>query len=304
MDIVRAGFRHWLKHWDWATHNGTKLHARYPNNLLATALQNNVFGPLAKYGGFDLFVLRTGRVRNATTGVLPPPISAPEWNGGYDALQPNSTNWRGEPNNMILFDKGEQHSLQYNESDPRWRNSYGARKWRNSRGAHVLTKITVQTLLHMALDQQLCNQMVQNYSARTQIKYAYKMRLRPDMAFVAPMPPLHTLDFGNRNAPNVLVSSGKVWPGGNQDTFGVGEADVMDVYFDRLPYLHTDSWMDGRVGWTTEGFLEHYLKSRMNATIREHDSIQAVTVRTKGFVRGLTAGTSELAKYIASTGGG
>ena len=78
---------------------------RFPDNLIATSWHNNIYAPLsALEGGFDLFVIKQANPRQ------PSPA-----NGGYDSLEPETVNWRGEPNNMFVFEKGEDDQLQCSE---------------------------------------------------------------------------------------------------------------------------------------------------------------------------------------------
>jgi hypothetical protein len=296
MEMSKGGVvlgQHWMDNRRWA---GPRR-IRYPDNLLATAFHNNLFDPLAENGGFDLFVVKRGSVRAWGPSNNTMKASAPSSNGGYEALRPDSVNWRGEPNNMIVYDKGEEHSLPYNASDSTWRWYAQALKLNHGSGMGPRRRewaqdVVIQAALHHSYDQYLCNQLVKNYSRQTNTVYAYKMRVRPDMAMVSPLPPLHEMDFGGEhgNPQRVHVTTSKVQSGGNQDSFGLGRAHVMDVYLDRYPLLHT---MHYQRPWVTENFLMDVLWQGAHAIITEHPGIQGAVVRTRGFTRG-KPGTSEL----------
>ena len=285
--------QHWFVNTRWAG----PVRKRYPHNLIATSLQNNLFDPLA-FGGFDLFVVRRGPLCAYGPNHTLAPTSEPSAsNGGYDALRPDSVNWQGVPNRMIVHQKGEEHSLPYNASSPLWRNYLYTYKVRHAaEGYHRKAwqqAVYIQAVLHLMHDQHLCNEMVRNHSQRMNLTYAYKVRLRPDMAFLAPLPPLHTLDFGAPGAEHVLVTTATVFAGGNQDSFAIGRARVMDVYLSRYLELHAYKAVSR---WTTEGFLMDHLWLSVNATIKEHPEIQGAIVRLRNFTRG-KPGTSELVAW-------
>ena len=58
---------------------------------------------------------------------------------------------------------------------------------------------------------------------------------------------------------NIIVSSTRFQNGGNNDTFAYGVASAMDVYFDRLPFIHT--FESSRHIWVAESFVEDHLRA-------------------------------------------
>ena len=258
---------------------------RYPNNLIATSWHNNIYAPLAMYGGFDVFVVKQGPVREAQ-GVVIPPRQAPATNGGYDALEPETVDWSGEPNKMIVFEKGEEFSLPINDTADNWRSYYMAVKFRNTASRFYLRAVYSQSALWMAYDQLLCNELIRNHSRETNTTYAYKIRLRTDYAPVAPFPPLHTVDFGTDKAPKVRISTATVYNGGNEDGFAVGRTKQMDVYLDRYPRHH--AW-NARYIWTTEAFLWEHLRNVSNATLNSDKGFGLLVMRVKNHTRGQPA---------------
>ena len=261
---------------------------RYPDNLIATSWHNNIYAPLATFGGFDVFVVKQGPVRDGEGNIAPsrkPPVT----NGGYDALEPETVNWRGEPNNMFVFEKGEEFSLPLNDTDDTWRRYYMGVKFRNARGNFLIRATYAQSALWQTYDHLLCNEMIRNHSRATGTTYAYKMRMRTDYAPVKPIPLLHTLDFGTDAAPKVLISTAIVHGGGNEDAFAIGRTREMDVYLDRYVRYHT--WMANYI-WTTESFLCQHLRNVSNASLASHKGFGLVLLRAKNHSRGLPANTN------------
>ena len=257
---------------------------RYPNNLIATSWQNNIYAPLATFGGFDVFVIKQGPTRDAQGNILPP-RQPTEGNGGYDAIEPDSVNWQGEPNRMIVYQKGEEYSLPVNDSSSTWRAYYMAIKYRNYPRFQYLRGVYTQSALWMVYDQLLCNELIRKHSRETGKEYAYKMRLRTDYAAVAPIPPLHTVDFGPDTASLVFINTATIYSGGNEDGFGVGRVKLMDVYLDR--YARQNTWQPSYI-WTTESFLWDHLRNVSNGTLRAHKGFAFVILRVQNHTRGPT----------------
>jgi FkbM family methyltransferase len=263
-----------LSHFRWA---GPRRR-RFADNIMAASFHYNVFDQLSRHGGYDLFVVKPGAVRG-TNGKLQQQAGPNPWNGGYDALRPDTVNSQGVPDTMTLIQKGEEMPLPYNRSDPRWS------KYVMSARMPAREPDFTQNVLFQLYDQYLCNQFVLNYSALTGTTYRWKMRMRTDLALIHPIPSLASLDLGDRSHPKVRRTSPRYFAGANQDTFGVGEAWVMDVYFDRYravythPYTATD-------GWSLEKFLTVYMQEKLNATLHGDDELRGVLVRMRGFARG------------------
>jgi hypothetical protein len=58
-------------------------------------------------------------------------------------------------------------------------------------------------LLYQLYDQYMCGQMIESYVRETGVRYKYAIRLRPDLAFVAPFPDVRTLNLGTDARPIV-----------------------------------------------------------------------------------------------------
>ena len=104
------------------------------------------------------------------------------------------------------------------------------------------------------------------------------LRVRPDVIFAEKFPPLTSLDFGRINTRNVLYAS-RACCCGNEDWFGVGTADIMDHYFDRISTLFQPfdaNWRDNV--WSAEAFLIDFLE-RYNANMLMESRILACVVK-------------------------
>ena len=163
-------------------------------------------------------------------------------------------------------------------------------------------------LLNMMYTTWKCNQMVHEYQTLSGTEYAYKIRLRTDTAFLAPIPSVLDLDFGPPTAPvqditmpnvdvtafppcesTIRISSRKAYPGGLEDSFGIGRAADMDyrlsdyVQFTQGNYSENKWLMLGGEPWNHEGFLSGYLRLR-RICLQQDDRIRMVIVRLKNHV--------------------
>jgi hypothetical protein len=116
------------------------------------------------------------------------------------------------------------------------------------------------------------------------LTYSYKIRLRPDTAFVKPFPDISVFDFAGRDARNVgtiYYANRRVYNNGNEDWFNVGRAEHMDHLLDRyidfisLPLLHSSS----RAWFTLEESLVGTMGIRYGITMGNHNDIWMVVIR-------------------------
>lgn len=135
-------------------------------------------------------------------------------------------------------------------------------------------------LLHQLYGMYQVNKMRKEFELTHAIKYEYMIRLRPDVGVFKSFPSVTTLNFGVRSAPKVLTAS-KACCCGNEDWFGVGRTEVMDLYFDR--YLHIQAtyneWVNDSQVWAAEHFVELFIKNRLNASLEFHPEIFACVVK-------------------------
>ena len=50
-----------------------------PDNLIATSWHNNIYAPLATFGGFDVFVVKQGPVRDGEGNIALEEASCNQW---------------------------------------------------------------------------------------------------------------------------------------------------------------------------------------------------------------------------------
>ena len=249
------------------------------NYRIAKSFHEHIYRQLA-HAGFDVFLVKPGPVHIG--GRL-----KHQWTANSSRLIPHSVDARGRPNELFEHQRGEQHNLWYNESDPRWKLYF--MNLRTTDPYHH--KIYIQNLLQMAHDQWLCNQMIQ----RTARAYRYYIRLRPDMHFLSPLPRLGSLNFHNGSIVFGTCLS-------TVDTFGIGERATMGVYFDRYHDYHrafpqTKTFV--KKGWTTESFLVFILE-QTGAKILQHADIRGKVVRAPHFTRS-NPPTTELQRPVNNT---
>ena len=141
------------------------------------------------------------------------------------------------------------------------------------------------------------------------------MRLRPDFAWAIPIPPINTL--GDLLTPShVIISNSKFYPGGVNDTFAFGVASAMDVYFDRLPNVHTFERKSCKLGWRpvvyegkelgeswqAESFVACHLRAH-GIELVEHNGFNTFPIREKAFLKGKTERTAEAIRSLIDSAG-
>lgn len=206
----------WTVNTAWAgQQDGSVDAAAHPDWKVAQSIRNNVLSVLSNNGGYDLFLVEPGLNHNST----------------WDVLRPKEKS-TGTPDGFFLSLGGPEPDLWYNKSDPRWRHWFYAKRF-GLNHAHTLIEQFLYQLKHM----EMCNNEVRKHTAATGVQYTYKMRLRPDFAWAAPIPSPDTLRE-QLNATQILTSS-NLFFGSYVDLFAFGATSAMDVYFDRLPYVHS-----------------------------------------------------------------
>lgn len=185
---------------------------------------------------------------------------------------------------MFLYLGGSEPDLWYNQSDiERWNNFFYTKRVGFPR-VHTLIQQFMYQLKHL----KYCNSLVKQHELKLGIKYTYKMRLRPDFAWIQPIPPISTIDL---SPSNILISTKLFYGGGNEDTFGFGLSKTMDIYFDRFPFVHT--YPTPNHTWTAEEFVSLYMLSN-NIKLIQNNEFRTFPVMEKKASRGL----SERSKFL------
>ena len=135
-----------------------------------------------------------------------------------------------------------------------------------------------QGLLQQLLGQQRCAMMMARQVIESNVGYRYAVRVRPDLAFFAPFPPVATLfQAGSRS---IKFNNAALCCCGNEDTFGAGEFFPMTLYFNRIVGLHHASAGFLKVTpWAAETFLLEYMKTNFGVALEEDRRIAACIVK-------------------------
>lgn len=152
----------------------------------------------------------------------------------------------------------------------------------------VFMSVVFETLLIFSFTFSLANQAAQQYASSAGVEYKYKIRLRPDTAFIEPFPDIDTLDFTGHKLTNsegtiYYPGRGFLYNGGNEDGFNVGVAKHMDALLDRYIDFTTKPVYRSRNkrDFTMEDYLEYNMAMRYNVTLVGHPDINMVVVRVK-----------------------
>ena len=266
---------HWRHNGTWAGEpDGSPEAAAHPDWYVAQSIRNNVLNVLSNHGGYDLFIIEPGNSHDSKWDILTPRMKS-----------------SGAPDGLFMSQGGAEPDLWYNKSDPRWRSWFYAQRY-GLNHAHVLIEQFLYQLKHL----QVCNDEVRKHEADTGMKYTYKMRLRPDFAWAAPIPPLNVLR-DQITSKRLILMSNKFWPGyAYLDCFAFGEASAMDRYLDRLPHIHT--FERRRDLWAAEQFVVDYM-AEQGIELVSHDEFLSFPV----FERKGARGNSERAPFLSANGG-
>jgi hypothetical protein len=99
-----------------------------------------------------------------------------------------------------------------------------------------------QSFLQQLYGLHRCMEAVRARERATRSRYDYVVRMRPDVAFYAPMATgIDALDYGTPDAPRVLITARGACCCGNDDWFNVGERSVMGRFMDRFLHLQATS---------------------------------------------------------------
>ena len=146
--------------------------------------------------------------------------------------------------------------------------------------------------------------MIRKYSTAAGVTYKYKMRLRTDAVFLAPLPPVDTYDFGppppsldkkyyNRHLPtdrsfpdctrSLLMPNVVVMHGGNEDSWNFGLAADMDPRLDEFEAftMGGPAFMNDvmTVVWSHEGFLTQMLAGNHRICIKADERVKMILAR-------------------------
>ena len=139
-----------------------------------------------------------------------------------------------------------------------------------------------QGLLQQLYGQQRCAIMMARQQMQENLHYQYAVRIRPDHAIVRPMAGIQQLVRADEPSLIKMVAH-SVCCCGNEDTFGLGHFDTMQLYFNRLIALHHESvaYLSALPSWSAETLLTEYLKQTYGVRIVGEESIIGCLVKPR-----------------------
>ena len=248
------------------------LSSASPSMFISDMYKTNVLAPLSRSGGYDLFVLIPGNGSSAMN---------------YEKLRPRTSNPSGKPDRMFTRLGGPEQDLPYVRTDARWHSKFDSYRTPIPKTAMKTDHPRIQSALYQLRDLEACNVMINDVVVAGGATYAFKMRLRTDLIFAAPIPPPHLLDLGTNDFPVISIGS-PTFLQSNFDNFGIGHSHVMDCWFNGFSMVHHTSLLDENNSgtWT----MKSYLQSRCNRafnniSFRAESRIQPMLLRHNLTVR-------------------
>lgn len=133
------------------------------------------------------------------------------------------------------------------------------------------------------------NTAAKEYALSNNIKYTYKVRLRPDTAIVKPLPlSLGEIKFSDDKCKGIIYFPLTMfYIFGSQDSFNIGLADDMDIVLDRYVDLTTKPFKYRPWGnhgfWSSESYLYALLEERYSLCLNEMNDLWVVLIHKNGF---------------------
>ncbi len=234
-----------------------------------------LFRPLSHNHGVDVFMYLTAH----------PDANNSEWDGNPHTYEPmvgdnrackifsDNDIFKNTGNKFFCLVEPEYKLMNlFSDQLPQWK-TYGKPKNHNEQALAQLHAIY------------RANLAAKEYALVANIEYAYKIRLRPDTAFVKPFPVLASLNFGSlpgRDCNSTIFYASKaIYKNGNEDWFNVGRSNDMDVLLDRYmafisdPFIHNSprSW------WDLENHLMGHVEMRHKICLTWYYDIWMVVIR-------------------------
>ena len=196
---------------------------------------------------------------------------------------------RGERNHLYCLVMQEEEIYNIFVSNIPHVNSYtdGKSEFQKDVPLPLANRIAKEKFFRQIWALQYCNNIIKARVASGVVHYKYKMRIRPDLAFypgskiVKSLGPstyerFHLSDDRTGIRPgspcnsSIIITDYNAYPGGNQDTFGFGTSEDMDVRFNLynaivyeglLTRMHASMTAKNisQYGFTPESVLEYHL---------------------------------------------
>ena len=193
----------------------------------ASSIQNHLYTPLARSGGFDVFVYVHAQGNHSEQ-----PQTMPFDMNKFHAEGPDKDTCEDRHEFMHCGQSDIDQAVLSQQINPAYMHLRPAGEAQYTRGIKNKFFLSVgepecsiffseqvqhhhwnqfwirhppsdHRLLYQLYDQHMCGNMIQRYARETGVKYKYAIRLRADMAFVAPFPDVHTLNLGTEARPIV-----------------------------------------------------------------------------------------------------
>eukprot|EP00981_Chlorochromonas_danica_P013738 scaffold6806_cov177-Ochromonas_danica.AAC.10 len=236
-----------------------------------------IFKPLARKHPIDVFMYQTAR----------PGASNANWDGSPETYQTVLGDTRGceiFSKNEVFQHTGNRFFCLIEPEEPlmnRFLANYSL--WQNYyvvNGPYYLREQALQQLYAIYRG----NLAAKQFALANGCQYAYKLRLRPDIAPVQPFPDLSVFDFGPTSPGTdgtIYYANRAIYNNGNEDWFNIGRAADMDHLLDRyvdfisLPplYITNKPW------FTLEQNLLGIMQIRYKIALTHHIDIWMVVIR-------------------------
>lgn len=237
-----------------------------------------LFKPLARKHPVDVFMYLTAH----------PETNNSNWNGSPETYEPQAGDTRGCEifSNNEVFKKTGNNFFCLVEPEVQLMNNW---IWDFPYWKQYYTAVGPPPQMKEQALQQLyamykANLACKQFALATGVSYAYKIRLRPDIAFLHPFPDLEAFDFNGRGStPNgfIFFANKRVYNNGNEDWFNIGRAENMDHLLDRyndlisMPILHSSV----RAWFTLEENLVGTMGQRYGIGMGYHNDVWMVVIR-------------------------
>jgi hypothetical protein len=236
--------------------------------------------PLTEWGGLDVFMYVDSRPDDKNYVWDGNPASFRPQRGDITACKPYSDNsifHNGTGNRFFCLVEDEVALMnQFVRNFSTWsRYSYNSER---------MNEQALRQVYSMSRANLACKQFATAYG----IHYTFKIRLRPDTAFVKPIGPLSNMLFRNPSVQckkQIYYANTHIYHNGNEDWFNIGLSQDMDHLLDRYHDLTTEIFYGlkpGRNYFDLEDWLTQIMATKYGVCMGPHESIWMVVIRVNG----------------------
>ena len=238
--------------------------------------------PLAEHGGLDVFMFVDAHPEDANY----------EWNGNPATFRPrpgDTTACRPYSDHPLFHTTGSKFFCMV-EAETQLMNGF-IRNFSSWQRYAFHGERMYEQALRQYYDMYRANLAAKQYAVANNIKYTYKVRLRPDTAFVRPAPDFATIQFKLSNHPDcnsmVYYSQKRIRNGNNvnEDWFNFGLTADMDRVLDRYQDFTTELFhglKPGRNFFNLESHMLQTMYSKYRICMQQHVDFWVVVIRLEG----------------------